>query len=72
MTRLQVADSFTGSTEGLGDRIMGFYERYLDCAASASEVAYWVSQYAEGHTDEYIITQFIMQPSSSPTRRNDE
>jgi Domain of unknown function (DUF4214) len=58
-SRDQVANGFTGSTEGLGDRVLQTYERYLGRGASASEIAFWVGQYHQGATNEVIVTSFI-------------
>ncbi len=58
-SRDQVANGFTGSQEGLGDRVLQTYERYLGRGASQSEIAYWVGQYGMGATNEVIVTSFI-------------
>jgi RHS repeat-associated protein len=58
-TRLQVANGFTGSTEGLGLRVMQTYQRYLHRSAGQSEIDYWVSQYHAGFTNEGIVTGFL-------------
>jgi hypothetical protein len=58
-TRIQVANGFTGSTEGLGLRVLQTYERYLHRGAAQSEIDYWVAQYHQGGTNEDIVTGFI-------------
>ena len=58
-SRDQVANGFTGSQEGLGDRVLRTYERYLGRGASQSEIAFWVGQYGMGATNEVIVTFFI-------------
>jgi hypothetical protein len=55
---IQVANGFTGSTEGLGLRVAQTYQRFLSRSASQSEINYWVSQYKLGRTNEDIITSF--------------
>jgi uncharacterized repeat protein (TIGR01451 family) len=58
-TRLQVANGFTGSTEGLSVRIEQTYQRYLTRPADSGGLAYWLSQYHAGATNEDIVTGFI-------------
>ncbi len=58
-SRLEVANEFTGSPEGLGDRVQQTYQRYLGRKAGAKEVAFWVGQYHDGKTNEDIVTGFL-------------
>jgi RHS repeat-associated protein len=58
-TRTEVANDFTGSPEGLGDRVQQTYQRYLGRKAGQSEVAFWVGQYHQGKTNEDIVTGFL-------------
>jgi hypothetical protein len=58
-TRTEVANDFTGSPEGLGDRVQQTYQRYLGRKAGQSEVDFWVSQYDQGKTNEDIVTGFL-------------
>jgi hypothetical protein len=59
LTRLQVANGFTGSTEGLGLRVLQTYQRYLHRSAMPAEVNFWVGLYHAGFTNEGIVTGFI-------------
>jgi hypothetical protein len=58
-TRLQVANGFTGSTEGLSVRIQQTYQRYLGRTADAGGLAFWLSKYQMGAVNEDIVTGFI-------------
>lgn len=58
-TRAEVANDFTGSPEGLGDRVQQTYQRYLGRKAGQSEVDFWVGQYHQGNTNEDIVTGFL-------------
>lgn len=58
-SRLEVANDFTGSPEGLGDRVQQTYQRYLGRKAGPSEVDFWVGQYHQGKTNEDIVTGFL-------------
>ena len=58
-SRLEVANDFTGSTEGLSLRIQQTYHRYLDRPADAGGLAYWLSQYQMGAVNEDIVTGFV-------------
>jgi probable HAF family extracellular repeat protein len=58
-SRLQVANGFTGSQEGLGLRVLQTYQRYLGRGASQPEIDYWVAQYHLGATNETIVTGFV-------------
>ena len=58
-SRTQVANGFTGSREGLSDRIQQTYERYLGRGADDGGLAYWLSQYQVGARNEDIVTGFI-------------
>jgi uncharacterized repeat protein (TIGR01451 family) len=58
-TRLQVANGFTGSTEGLSVRINQTYQRYLGRFADDAGLAFWLSQYRMGAVNEDIVTGFI-------------
>jgi hypothetical protein len=57
--RAQVANGFTGSTEGLTDRVQQTYQRYLGRGADAGGLAFWLSQYGNGAVNEDIVTGFI-------------
>jgi hypothetical protein len=59
LTRLQVANGFTGSPEGLGLRVLQTYQRYLHRSATPAEVNFWVGLYHTGYTNEGIVTGFI-------------
>lgn len=58
-SRSEVANDFTGSPEGLGDRVQQTYQRYLGRKAGQSEVDFWVGQYHQGKTNEDIVTGFL-------------
>jgi hypothetical protein len=58
-SRLQVANGFTGSKEGLSDRIQQTYQRYLHRPADDAGLAYWLIQYHNGAINEDIVTGFI-------------
>ena len=58
-TPIQVANGFTGSTEGLSLRIQQTYQRYLGRAADPGGLAYWLAQYGQGAVNEDIVTGFI-------------
>jgi RHS repeat-associated protein len=58
-SRAEVANDFTGSPEGLGDRVQQTYQRYLGRKAGQSEVDFWVGQYHQGKTNEDIVTGFL-------------
>jgi hypothetical protein len=58
-TLLQVANGFTGSTEGLSVRIQQTYERYLGRGADPAGLAFWLSQYKNGAVNEDIVTGFV-------------
>jgi hypothetical protein len=59
VSRISVAEDFTGSQEGLGDRVLETYQRYLDRNAGTDEIAFWVAQYHQGAANEDIVTGFI-------------
>lgn len=59
LSRVQVANNFTASTEGLSVRIQQTYQRYLGRAADPFGLAYWLTRYQFGATDEDIVTGFI-------------
>jgi hypothetical protein len=58
-TLIQVANGFTGSTEGLSVRIQQTYQRYLGRGADAGGLAFWLSQYRLGAVNEDIVTGFV-------------
>jgi hypothetical protein len=58
-TRIEVANGFTGSTEGLSLRIQQTYQRYLGRPADTDGLGFWLSQYHSGATNEDIVTGFI-------------
>jgi RHS repeat-associated protein len=58
-SRIEVANGFTGSTEGLSLRVQQTYQRYLGRGADADGLAYWLSQYRLGAVNEDIVTGFI-------------
>jgi hypothetical protein len=58
-TRLQVANGFTGSSEGISVRIQQTYERYLGRGADPAGLAFWLSQYQVGAVNEDIVIGFI-------------
>ena len=58
-TLIEVANDFTGSTEGLSVRIQQTYERYLGRGADAGGLAFWLNQYHQGAVNEDIVTGFI-------------
>jgi hypothetical protein len=59
LSLLQLANAFTGSKEGLSLRVQQTYQRFLGRQADDGGLAFWLSRYARGATDEDIITGFI-------------
>jgi hypothetical protein len=56
---IQVANGFTGRTDGLSERIQQTYQRYLGRGADPGGLTFWLSQYHMGAVNEDIVTGFI-------------
>jgi uncharacterized protein (TIGR03118 family) len=59
LSRIQVANGFTGSQEGLSVRVNQTYLRYLGRPADNAGLAFWLTEYHMGAINEDIVTGFI-------------
>jgi hypothetical protein len=59
-TRTQVAYFFTGSTEQLSQKVVGYYSTFLNRGpSSVDDVNYWVNAIQHGVHDENVMAAFI-------------
>jgi uncharacterized protein YkwD len=59
---LQVADTFTHSTENFQHFITNAYQVYLKRDPNTPELNYWVNRMSQGMTDEQVEASFIGSP----------
>jgi len=57
-SRLQVAEGIAGSTENNTQLINDDYMHYLGRPADPGGIAFWLSQFAAGKTNEDVIAGF--------------
>lgn len=59
LTRLDVAEAIASSAEAQNRLVRAWYQTYLGREAQGGEEQHWVSQLAQGHTEEQVLSGIL-------------